>query len=67
MRLDVRLSPATLARPSPALPSLLIVRLVAEAGLDSSLGIDDEDGVRCLAECRKLLRRLAAALGGRDA
>lgn len=62
MRLDVRLSPATLARPSPAVPSLLVVRPVAEAGLDSSFEVEC-----CFAECRKLLRRLAAALGGRDA
>lgn len=66
MRLDVRRSPAALARPSPALAGLLVVRPVVEAGLDSARGAE-VDEVRCLTECRKLLRRLAETLGGRDA
>ena len=66
MRLSVRDSPALLDRPSVTLPSRLLVRRpLTEAGLVSGSFV--ADGVRCFGVGRRLLRRLVAALGGRDA
>lgn len=65
IRLSARVSPALLARPSPTLPSLLVVRPETEAGL-VSVGFGADPG-RCLEPKKTLVRRLAEELGGRDA
>lgn len=65
IRLSARVSPALLARPSPTLPSLLVVRPGTEAGL-VSVGFEADPG-RCFAPKRTLLRRLVEELEGRDA
>jgi hypothetical protein len=64
-RLGVRPSPTLLVLPSASLPSLLLVRPGVEAGVGSASL--EADGVRCFGKGRRLLRRLFATLGGRDA